>query len=58
MREYKSEIEKLKGERIFSITKKDDGTFEFEECCDNFFHIDLNKEEVIKLINELMDLVK
>ena len=41
--------------RIISVTKLDNGRFEFQECCDNWFSEVYTKEDAISLIDELKE---
>jgi hypothetical protein len=51
-------LECLKESRIFSITKEED-TFRFEECCDNYFILkEVTKDQMRQLIAELTELVE
>jgi hypothetical protein len=49
-------IEQLSDARIFSVYR-DGEAFIFRECCDYHFDATLSKEEVLKLVQELIDLV-
>lgn len=42
--------------RVFEITKNDNGTFRIEECCDNYFSLDLTAEELRELAAEIVAL--
>lgn len=56
--EYKTILEALKGERVFSIAKNETGDFDIEEECDNCFGGTLTKDQMVMLINELTRLVE
>lgn len=43
----------LEDARVFNVSKTDDGRFEFEESCDNYFGAFLTKEQVLALAEEL-----
>lgn len=50
-------LAKMECENIFSI-KKDADNFIFIEMCNEYFSATLSKDEMIKLIDELQELVK
>lgn len=54
--ECKTILEGLSENRIFSISKKDNKYFLLEKC-DNYFSVELTKEQFEKLIEELKDLI-
>jgi hypothetical protein len=43
---------------VFQIKKLENGNYEFEENCDNYFSQELTKEEIQQLIVELQELIK
>jgi len=53
-------LEKLCYNRVFSITKRDnkDGTFLFMEMCDDYFGVDLTKDEMLQLSEEIKSLAQ
>lgn len=50
-------LDRLEKNRIFSITKKDDGVFEFTEECDCHFSLSLSSPEMVAFISELQSLL-
>jgi hypothetical protein len=52
--EHASILEALYAERIFSIKKTETG-FKLTECCDEFFSLDLTREQLLALADEIRD---
>ena len=50
---YDSALEAMKREKIFSITKQEDGTFVATEECDEYFACTLNRDQLIQLADEI-----
>lgn len=48
----------LENECIFSVELLENGMFRFQEECDGYFSTDLNKEQVLKLSEELKELAQ
>ena len=46
-------LERLEDRRIFKVTPREDGNFNFAEQCDDCFEIMLTPAEVRQLIKEL-----
>lgn len=46
----------LDSERVLTITRNDDGTFNVTEHCDDFFGVDLTADELRELAAELIAL--
>jgi ribosomal protein L5 len=51
-------LDKLGYEQIFNISKEENDIFKIREGCDNYFSVNLTKEEVLQLAQELIDLTK
>lgn len=52
-----SVLDALAEARVFNVSKHD-GLYCFEESCDNWFFVDLTREQVLLLIDELRALVE
>lgn len=55
-KEYASVITAVADCCVFNIDKNDDGTFTVTEGCDGCYCVDLSKEQLIKLGEELIAL--
>lgn len=49
-------LDKLAGERVFTAFPLANGMFRFRENCDDYFSVDLTKDEVMALAQELMSM--
>lgn len=56
--EQENILEKILTEQVFSINiSADNRLMTIEECCDNYFTVDLNKQEATQLLEEIKQLV-
>lgn len=51
--EYGPIMKRLSDARVLDILRTDAGKFSFTEACDQYFDLDLTREEVLELAKEL-----
>lgn len=53
---YNTMLEALADQRVFGIGVEEDNKFTIQEGCDNYFEVELTKEQLILLGQEIIDL--
>lgn len=51
-------LQVLENAHVFEIEKTEQGNFNFTELCDNYYQVELTREMLIDLANELLELAK
>lgn len=49
-------MKKIKEERVFSVQEWGDGNIEIRECCDDYFDIDITKEDAKEISDFFLSL--
>lgn len=59
LRKHRDIISKMEKERVFSIQRyQHNGRYNISEACDNWFNIDLSKEDCLQLAELFKDLAE
>ena len=54
--DYNTLLEALDDQRVFGIVVEEDNTFIMQEQCDNYFEVELTREQLLLLGQEIIDL--
>lgn len=46
------------GDRVLFVSKMDNGNIRFTEACDEYFYVEMSKNEAVEAINELCDWIR
>lgn len=55
---FESVTAALEGERVLRVSRRDDGTFRIKELCDEYFFIDVTRDQLVEWANELKRLAE